>query len=276
MSIWKCSVGQPSRPLSSWVCAYGGYEENTRFPVRRLEVPKDRVILILELGTRLQVGDAANESSPGQYDAFVVGLNGKPLITEHSGAQCCIEVALFPWTVNRLFGRAANEFSQEVVNLEDIWGSETHLLIEQLSEMSTWQERFALVDRTLLGRLTGSNRAIQPEIRWAWKTLEQKNGCISIRQLAKTIGWSDRHFAACFRRQIGITPKSAARLIRFNHAHRCLNTLDRDSLSEIAISCGYSDQSHFTREFRQFSGCSPKVYQKARFTDLLGTPADIV
>jgi len=120
------------------------------------------------------------------------------------------------------------------------------------------------------------NRRIRPEIRWAWNQLESQGGCLSIRQLAKMIGWSDRHFAKCFREQIGINPKAAARQIRFTQAYRLLTASDEYALSEIALACGYSDQSHLTREFHSFSGCSPKTLQNAHFDDFPGIWGNIV
>jgi AraC-like DNA-binding protein len=269
-------VRMPLDELKGWVCSYNGYREDVSQPVRRLEVPHSRVTLILGFGDRLQIASTLSKSSPVKFQAFVAGLSGHSLLTEHQGSQRGIEIELFPWTLSRLFGEAAFEFTQGIVNLEDIWGSDARLLIEQLGEMSNWQARFSLVDRILSSRIETSNRAVRGEIRWAWEQLERHSGCISIRHLAQTIGWSDRHFATCFRNETGVTPKVAARLIRFNCAQQFLISRDRYSLSEIAASCGYSDQSHFTREFRLFSGCSPTVYQNARFSDLPGTSSDMI
>ena len=273
---WEYRVEKPSDSLRGWVCSYSGYREEVGRPVCRLEIPKDRVILILGFGGRLYVSSIGSRLDPSRYKAFVVGLGEKPLLTEHNGAQHGIEIELLPWAVDRLFGRAATEFAQGVVHLEDLWGSQAHLLVEQLSEMSSWEERFSLVERVLLEKFTLSNRIIRQEIQWAWNQLKLHKGCIPIRQLAERIGWSDRHFATCFQKQIGILPKVAARLIRFNHAHRLLKSLGHYSLSEIAAICGYSDQSHFTREFHLFSHCPPLVYQNAQFVDLLGTPGDVI
>ncbi len=274
--MWEYVPGTPSDILKGWACSYGGYREDVGRSVCRLEVPSSRVTVILGFGDRLQISSLCSKLAPVKYRAFVVGLGEDSLITEHSGMQRCIEIKLLPWAADRLFRGASAEFAQGIVNLEDNWGKDAPLLIEQLSEMSAWQERFSLVDRFLSERFAASNRTIRPEIQWAWDQLERHGGCVPIRQLARMIGWSNRHFATRFRDQIGITPKAAARRIRFNHAHQLLNSSASYALSEVAAICGYSDQSHFVREFRLFSGCSPTVYQKAHFADLLGTPGDIV
>jgi AraC-like DNA-binding protein len=273
---WEYVAGIPSDSLQRWACSYSGYRENVERSVCRLEVPKNRVIVILGFGDRLQIHPVGSTVPPVQYQAFVVRLGADPLIVEHHGFQHCIEIELLPWVANQLFRGAYPEFTQGVVDLADIWGNDTNLMIEQLQELSSWPERFAVVERLLLERFTRSDQIIRSEIQWAWHQLEHHGGCIPIRQLAKTLDWSDRHFATCFQSQIGITPKAAARQMRFARALQLLTSSNDYSLSAIATTCGYSDQSHFTREFRLFSGCAPTVYQKAHFPDLLVTPGDII
>jgi len=275
MASWTHIAELPSDNLKRWACSYGGYCEEAGRPVCRLEVPKDRVIVILGFGDRLQMNPVGSQTVV-QCQAFMVGLGCSPLLVNHEGHQRCIEIELLPWAVNALFYGASAELTQGIVDLNNLWGSDADLLVEQLSETSSWQKRFALVDRFLLEKFAKSNQAIRSEIQWAWKQLEKYGGCIPIRHLARAIGWSDRHFATCFQQQIGMTPKAAARRIRFARAHHLLTALDTYGLSDIATMCGYSDQSHFTREFHLFSGCSPAVYQKAHFPDLLGTPGDII
>ncbi len=275
-SPWEYVAGMPSTHLQRWDCSYSGYHEDAGRSVCRLEVPKSRVIIILGFGDRLQINPVGSQVPSVQYQSFAVGLGADPLIVEHHGFQHCIEIELLPWAANQLFRGVYPEFTQGVVDLVDIWGHDANLIIEQLSELSSWPERFTLVDQLLAEKFAGLNQIIRSEIQWAWHQLEHYGGCIPIRKLAKTLDWSDRHFAACFQAQIGMTPKAAARRIRFTRALQLLTSSDNYSLSAIAATCGYSDQSHFAREFRLFAGCAPTVYQKAHFPDLLGTPGDII
>ena len=80
-------------------------------------------------------------------------------------------------------------------------------------------------------------------------------------ELAAGTGWSSRYLASRFRTEIGLTPKTAARVIRFGRARRLLvSQLAADPaarLADLAVTCGYFDQAHLAREFRALAGCPP-------------------
>ncbi|NCJ08638.1 helix-turn-helix domain-containing protein [Synechococcales cyanobacterium C] len=273
---WEHAIGVPSLALRGWVNTYIGHRENFRQPVCRLEVPRPWVVLVLGFGADIGVAPVESQPHFRRYQALVFGLNEKPLLHEVKGLRSCLEITMPPWTAYQLFDGALPELAQETVALDAIWGAEADQINVQLSELSSWTERFALVDQILIKKLTTSTSRIRSEVQWAWHQLVAQGGCIAIRHLAQQIGWSHRHFAQCFREQIGITPKIAARQIRFAHAHQMLSRGEEGSLAAIAAECGYSDQSHLTREFHLFSGCSPVTYQQAHFPELPGTPGEIV
>jgi hypothetical protein len=77
---WEYMAGMPSDSLKSWACSYSGYRENVGRSVCRLEVPKNRVIVILGFGDRLQIHPVGSTVPPVQYQAFVVRLGADPLI----------------------------------------------------------------------------------------------------------------------------------------------------------------------------------------------------
>ena len=110
--------------------------------------------------------------------------------------------------------------------------------------------------------LFGGASRTKPEIRWAWRRIARTNGQVSVRDLARETGWSDRHFAACFRNQIGLAPKAAARLARFSWAYRQVAGTNKP-LAHVAIDAGYSDQSHMNREFNELAGAAPKTIRRA-------------
>ncbi|WP_442939676.1 helix-turn-helix domain-containing protein [Nocardia sp. CY41] len=101
--------------------------------------------------------------------------------------------------------------------------------------------------------------------------LVEAGGVVPIRQIAEGVGWSHKHLIAKFTEQIGLPPKIAARIIRFDRARRQLCEQPRSILRRVAADCGYSDQSHFNRDFRTFSGLTPSEYQ-ARLRYHLSNP----
>jgi AraC-like DNA-binding protein len=275
-AAWEQVGGKPPVSIRDLIPCYRGYAEALSRPIRRLQVPCARVMLVVGFGEDLRIYPVGLASDSKAYQAFVVGLEAEPLISEHVGVRRCIEIPLQPWVAHRLFQGAAAEFAKETVALEDLWGQDAVRLVDQLSHLSSWKSQFARIDQLLAQKIKASNYQTRPEIRWAWRQLEFWGGGLPIRQLAKAIGWSDRHFARCFRESIGTTPKAAARQIRFTQAHQLLTAPQNYPLSEIALTCGYSDQSHLTREVRAFSGCSPATLQNACFADPLDIPGTLV
>lgn len=90
--------------------------------------------------------------------------------------------------------------------------------------------------------------------------------------LAAETGWSDRHLRTRFREQIGLAPKAAARVIRFDRARRILQQralagqpLD---LAGLAAGCGLSDQAHLDREFRALAGTAPSRWVVEEFRNI--------
>ncbi len=261
-------VWQPRSGLKRWLHRYRGFHEALTQSVYRLQVPRAQVAVVLGFGDDIAMRSVGSDVAATAYQSFVVGIDARPLISEHSGTRSCIEISLSPWVAYRLFGGAAPECAAEVVALEDFWEQDIKWLTAQLSELPSWSQRFALIDQVLVNKLAHSHDSTRPEIRWAWHQLNVWRGCLPIRQLAQAIGWSDRYFAQRFRESIGITPKAAARQIRFTQAHHLITTEVEQPLSQIALACGYSDQSHLTREFQVFSGYSPAALQQEVFTQI--------
>ena len=93
---------------------------------------------------------------------------------------------------------------------------------------------------------------------WAWQQLCRSGGRVPIGWLADRVGWTRRHLLTRFREQIGLSPKTAARVIRFQHALQLLHQPGhRLSLASLAQVTGYSDQAHLTREFRTLASTTP-------------------
>ena len=90
----------------------------------------------------------------------------------------------------------------------------------------------------------------------------------------RQIGWSRKRLIAKFRDRLGLTPKSVGRVLRFQQAIRAIESTRVNRWAELAVDCGYYDQSHLIRDFQEFAGCTPNGFLGLRIADGgLGDPA---
>jgi transcriptional regulator GlxA family with amidase domain len=203
--------------------------------------------------------------SPGadelrSFAGVLAGLHTRPTQIPHSGRQRGVQLALTPGGARALFGLPAAELVQQSVELDDIAGRMARFLREELHAYASWPERFAAVDRRLLGLLTHWERqpGPQPEVVEAWRLI--RRGRTQVRDVARGVGWSTRHLEDRFRTEYGISPKTAVRLARFERSVALVRNLHRP-LAHIAADCGYADQSHLARDWRDFAGLPPSRWR---------------
>jgi AraC-like DNA-binding protein len=244
---WELATAAPHPALRGLFGEYCGYTE-TGGALARREVPHGAVTVIVNLGEALLV-----DGRP--YASFVAGLHDRAVWTRHRGSQSGIQVDLPPLTAYALLGRPIGELANAVVGLDDLLGRPAGRLAARLAEAPGWAARFALLDRALAGRLDRGPRAA-PEVDWAWRQLWRSGGRISVAELTAGTGWSHRHLATRFRQQVGLSPKAYGRVLRFQRAVRLLGA-NRAHLADIAARCGYYDQAHLNRDFRDLAGATP-------------------
>jgi len=101
---------------------------------------------------------------------------------------------------------------------------------------------------------------IDPRVRDVCEAIEESAGLVSIDGLATGTGVTRRHLERRFLELVGMTPKRLARIARFQRAVRHLESLEdgaRPGGAVTAAACGYSDQAHFIRDFKDLAGCPP-------------------
>jgi AraC-like DNA-binding protein len=142
-------------------------------------------------------------------------------------------------------------------------------LMDRVASAPNWAARFRLLDRVLADWIAQGPEADR-EVRWAWDQLAASGGLVPIGDLAQEVGWSRRHLTSRFRSQVGLAPKPAGRVLRFERACGLLLGDGAGSISDVAASTGYADHSHLVREFRDLAGCTPTELGAAAEADLFG------
>lgn len=209
--------------------------------------------------------DGAVASSP----AFVAGMHVSPVCIRESGPTHGLQIKLSPRAVRHCFGPAASELTQSITDLHALAGARARELTDDLPELASWRERFALVARFL--QASARHPPLRPELDLAWRRLVERSPH-TVADVASEVGWSRRHLASQFRAEFGVTPSIAKRIARFERARRALER--GIPLAEAALGAGYYDQAHLTHEWSRLALCTPTEWLKERFPSVQdGQPA---
>lgn len=195
----------------------------------------------------------------GLPTSFVTGLSDTHDVVEQFGAIECVDLKLTPLGAYTLLGVPLDELTNEIADLSDVLGPDAAHLTERLANTPGWAARFAVLDEFLLVRAE-AGPAPSPEVGWAWRRLVETSGAVPVGTLAHEVGWSRRHLVTRFRQQVGLPPKTVARVIRFEELLRRVARTGGAAWSRIAAECGYYDQAHMNRDFREFAGTTPTEY----------------
>jgi AraC-like DNA-binding protein len=252
--------GLPDVSLRDRVVAYTGFVGHAPATVRRREAPSGEVILVLSDGG-FSANPVAGALTVQPFSSFLVGLCDQPIGTEYHGDRRGIQVRLDPLAAYALFGVPMHEIKNRTVALSDLLGPTAHRWEQQVLSARDRPEQFAILDRLLDDRMASGTRP-SAEVTRAWRTLQRAGGVSKVDDLVSDAGCSHRHLAKLFRSQIGVNPKAAGRLLRFERAALMLAT-GRVSPSRVASVCGYADQSHLTREFGRLAGVTPVAARRS-------------
>jgi len=277
---WRRAPAEPLRPYVAW---YTGYRQRGVPPAVHRGLPSPFLTLILTLDEPLTMAAHADpRQPPGEFGTLLGGLHSSPALIAHEGAQSGIQVALRPLGARTLLGLPAGELAAIDVPADAVLGRVQEARARILAA-DGWAERFAILDEVLLAAVgsaaPGPGVAPQAaaEVGWAWRRLLRSGGTVRASALAEETGWSGRHLASRFRTEIGLTPKEAARVIRFDRAGHLLADAARAGagvgagrlgLADLAVTCGYFDQAHLAREFRSLAGCPPSQWLAEEFRNV--------
>jgi AraC-like DNA-binding protein len=237
------------------------YFDGTLGASRERVFPDGTLELIVQLDTPHRPGDGS--PAPPFPPLCVTGVRTTAEVVEAPPGRCrVLGVRLAPQAAYALLGVPLSHLSALTVDLHDVLGraaaelgTRVHAARDGVAAVRTaaaWAERRiadgvtndATVERTL--------RAIASD-----------GGTRSIAALDAWHGRSRARFVATFRDRVGVSPKRFARIVRFDRALRAIAERRTASLGEIALAAGYYDQAHFTNEFREHAGITPRAYLRA-------------
>ncbi len=255
--------GQPAPALRRYVSTYHGYRQDRGEPGTHQGLPSRNLTLVLSLAEPVEVvGMPDPAARPEGFQALVGGLHARPAVIAYDGLQYGIHVDLTPWAASALLGVPAGALAGGVFHLAEVMGAPGRELLERVVEAPDWAARFGALDAVLLARV-GPPPRVAPEVAHAWDVLCASGGKTPVAAVAEEVGWSRRHLAQRFGAELGLSPKTAARVLRFERSRGLLVSRRRPRLADVAATAGYADQAHLTREWREIAGLPPTEWLAA-------------
>jgi AraC-like DNA-binding protein len=245
--VWD--IATPSRHSRLPGISMAGFRARASDLVDLSVVPYPAVTVAFDLGDGLIVDDASGQPKRGSVAVGLApsGVRGRGRDVE------CLQVRLSPVLAHAVLG-VSSEMEGTVVALDDLWGHDVERTEQRLRAAASWDDRFAIAEATLARRYE-AGPTVDPEVAFAWGQMATNRGRIRVERLAADVGWSRKRLWSRFRSQIGLTPKRAAQLIRFDHAAHRLAAGQSPAL--VAAESGYADQSHLHRDVMTFAGVTP-------------------
>ena len=240
------------------------YEIVGASPGTHLGIPSPTVTLIVDLDDGLTL-TGPGLPGPTSFVCGVGGLHTEAFTIHHDGTQIGVQLNLTPGAVRRLFGVPVGALDS-MVETADLDGRLAARLRDGVGSVE-YGERADVAAGILGAHLDGRAAAADPDAVRAWQRILGTRGRIRVGDLVAESGWSARRLTGVFTAEFGFGPKRAAQLVRFDAARRALDA--GTPPSAVAVTCGYADQAHLSREFSSFTGLPPTRYIAMRRADAL-------
>ncbi|MGY2032218.1 helix-turn-helix domain-containing protein [Nocardia gipuzkoensis] len=233
-----------------------GFRYHEDAPVDITIIPHPLVTLLLDLSEHGVVYDVLGRRVTGNA---IVGLHAGAVHITSAGVGDVLQIRMSPVIAAAIL-RDTDIIGGAVTPLPELWGSSTALLTERLRSTPSWDDRFTIAAAFLRSRVP-RGFGVAPEIAYAWDRTVRSRGRLRIETLAAETGWTRQRLWSRFRTHIGVSPKHASELVRFDHAAHLL--AGGRPPAEAAVEAGYADQSHLHRRTKAITGMTPTVVARA-------------
>lgn len=234
-----------------------------RGPVPAGTVVPNRVVPDGCMDIIFNLGDAPlKDGEPDRSTSYVVGAMTRPVCVGLRGFVDLVAVRFRSGAAAVLLGLPADELVDRTVDLEACWGQGARDLESQIFEDDV-PGRTTVLGAALLRRAENAEPPPAP-VAWAVRRIRETRGRVRVAELAASVGLGARQLRRHFARSVGLSPKTACRIARFQDVLRRIRGTSAPSWGRLAFQAGYHDQAHLIREFREFSGLTPTAYLAAR------------
>lgn len=166
-----------------------------------------------------------------------------------------------PTALYKVLGLAPEMLTDAYLEIGVAFGRAGSRLREQLEAANSFEEYIQVAESFLTNYLS-KNKMQKSHTEQAIEMIMHHEGSISMSTIGKALHISERHLLRTFTKDVGISPKLYARIVRFNRACSFLEKQPNMKVQDMVYQFGYFDQSHLIKDFTRFSGKNPTGYFK--------------
>lgn len=204
-------------------------------------------------GQPLEAGTTREVAAP----FFLYGQTVKPIDLVTAGSSTLLVFYFYPHVLCGIFGFNAQEITDACVDLSLLPIAPGMRMAEHLQESDSLHCDIDLISGYLLQLIALQKKEVDGVLQYAVTHLLRSKGDASLRLLHKELCLTERTFERRFSQYIGVSPRMFSKICRFQASLNQLKESRYNKLSDVAFENGYTDQSHFIRTFRAFTGFSP-------------------
>jgi len=211
--------------------------------------------LVLNLADRFrEVRD--DGSSQLQPQMLLAGQMVRPLRILPTGRVEIIGVRFRPAGAVAFLGLPAKELTGSIISLESVSPRLHRLILDRVMGSASFSKQLTALETILCSQL-GAGQPVRQSVEAAVRVIEKTSGTISISLLQRIVGLGSRTLEREFERAVGLPPKMLCRILRFQKVFQAIERDDVRGWAAVAAECGYTDQAHLIRDFREFAGETP-------------------
>lgn len=263
----------PAPPLADFVDLFWLQEGGIPAHAQERLLPDGAMELVFDLRhDAISIYDrddrARAQTFPG---AIVCGAHSEYFVIDTASQASILGVHFKPGGAFPFLGVPAGDFHGAHVALDALWGRFAAELRDRLIAALTPEAKFRIIEAALLARVSRP-LARHPAVAFALREFAAAPHLHRVAAVTAQVGLSPRHFTARFRDEVGLTPKLFCRVLRFQRVVRRIGLGGQIAWADLALDCGFSDQAHCIRDFRDFSGLNPTAYLAQRTPHLNHVP----
>jgi AraC-like DNA-binding protein len=249
----------PSDFLKPYVACFYSFKSDVKTEFTDTVFPSGNMEVIFNLGGgtwEFLVGEKFLKTP--QVELW--GQITKPLPVKSKGKQDMLGIKFLTHSASCFFRDEIGTLNNHVSDLTDVLGSPVKILHARLLETEKTVERIKLIEDFLLKRRTDIQKENSKldKVADILSSIKINATESSIRNIALGYGISPRYLHKLIYQHTGLSPKSLNKISRFQRSLQLITK--KGQLTSIAYDCGYFDQSHFIRDFKSFTGLTPRDY----------------